>query len=452
MSERAPASKSSDFPWILFIFLFVVFAMSSWNIIRPQEGYDAANANELSETAENGSLRTQIGLTCLGLYALATARSTFRGIRANGLTSAALLAYVVWACASTLWSTDIGLTSKATVRLLLMFCGALAICTRLTLRQITYLAFGISGLTLLISVTLEIVAGTFDPVNPSWRLSGVMHPVSQGWNCSLLCLSAQHLSTDGSRAHKYAYQSAMILGIVFLALSKSRLALAATLLCMAIYYFWNSTQLQRLISVAALGSVLSLALLAIGGNVQHYVALGRDSEAEASFGTLTGRLPLWEECLRYSEKKPLLGYGYNTFISPTNLLGISGASGWMSSPHSGYVGTLFELGVVGLSLLLAALILALWSSFVKASLDVEHRFVVCFLVWISINLLLESFLVTGSFFATFLTFTFLAKLAFTRSSCVKDNPRYTATTQPIAAPIPRRSMAANNNAQQVTEP
>jgi exopolysaccharide production protein ExoQ len=350
MPERDLTATPSHFPWILFIFLFVVFAMSSWNLTRPRDGYDAADANELSETAESGSLGRQIALTCLGLFALATARSTFRNIRVNGLTGAAFLAYVTWACASVAWSTDIGLTSKAAVRLLLMCCGALAISKRLTIRQIAHVAFGISALTLLISLALEITSGTFGPANPSWRLAGVMHPVSQGWNCSLLCLAAQHLSTHASRASKYAYRSAMVLGIVFLTLTKSRMAFAATLLSMAIYYLWNSTQLQRVISLAAFGSAVCLALLFMGGSFHHYAALGRESETEASFGTLTGRLPLWEECLRYSQKKPILGYGYNTFISPTNLLGISDASGWMSSPHSGYIGTLFELGAIGLTL------------------------------------------------------------------------------------------------------
>lgn len=434
MAQRDRTITTSDFPWILFIFLFVVFAMSSWNITRPRDGYDAANADELSETAEGGSLGRQIALTCLGLYALATVSPTFRNIRVNGLTGAAFLAYVAWACGSVAWSTDIGLTTKASVRLLLMCCGALAISRRLTIRQIAHIAFWISALTLLTSLALEIISGTFDPPNPSWRLSGVMHPVSQGWNCSLLCLAAQYLSTHASRAYKYAYRSAMVLGIVFLALTKSRLAFAATLLSMAIYYLWNATRMQRAISVTASGTAVCLALLFAGGGFQHYAAFGRESETEASFGTLTGRLPLWEECLRYSQKKPILGYGYNTFVSPTNLLGISDASGWMSSPHSGYIGTLFELGAIGLALLVATVFLALRLSFIKALRHRDQRFVVCIILWVSINLLLESFLITGCFFATFMTFALLAKLAFVSGSRVKVIPlQYTVTTIEVSS-------------------
>ena len=80
----------------------------------------------------------------------------------------------------------------------------------------------------------------------------------------------------------------------------------------------------------AFSGIMGLVLLVTGSNVQHYAAFGRAKETEATFDTLTGRIPLWQECIRYSRKRPLFGYGYNAFSSPSNLLGISDASGWMS--------------------------------------------------------------------------------------------------------------------------
>jgi O-antigen ligase len=407
--------SSTRFPWAVFIFLLAVFAFSSWDFTPSHNGYDAANADELSETAQTGSIGRQVALTCLGLYALYTARSPrSRKIHSNGLIGVALLAYIAWACASLIWTVDVDLTGKAAARLLLMFFGAVAIARKLTIQQIAKITLGISLVTLLVGVCDELTLGTFDPGSPEWRLSGMMHPVSQGWNCGLLCLSALYLSKVPPLSHRHIYRIAMAIGLVSLALTKSRMALASTIVCMAIVYIRDLNPLQRVASVTASGVVACIAALAMADNAKHYVAFGRESATETSFGTLTGRIPLWEECLRYASKRPLCGYGYNSFLSPSNLLNMSGASGWMSSPHSGYVGALFELGAIGLLLLIATLLLATGLSLSTVSRDREQLFVGCILVWITLNLILESFLITSSFFATFLTFTLLARLGLTR--------------------------------------
>jgi O-antigen ligase len=253
-----------------------------------------------------------------------------------------------------------------------------------------------------------------------------MHPVSQGWNCGLLCLSALYLSKASLHSHRHMYRVLMIIGLVFLALTKSRMAFASTIVCLGIVYIRSLSPLQRVASMTASVALACIGALAVADKARHYAAFARESGTEASFGTLTGRIPLWEECLGYASKKPILGYGYNMFLSPSNLLNISGASGWMSSPHSGYIGTLFELGGVGLLLLSVTLLLAIAKSLSRVSQDRERLFVCCVLVWITLNLTLESFLITGSFFATFLTFTLLARVGLTRAPA--EYIRYSTTT------------------------
>lgn len=411
----SPRISSIRFPWAVFIFLLAVFAVSSWDFPR-EDGYDAANATELSDTAQTGSIGRQVALTCLGLYALFTLRSPgIRKFHVNGMTGAALLAYIAWASASLIWTADVDLTGKAVVRLLLICFGAIAIGRRVSIQQIARITFGISLVTLLVSACVEISLGQFNPGNTEWRLSGMMHPVSQGWNCGLLCLSALYLSKVPPLSHRHIYRIAMAVGLVSLALTKSRMALASTIVCMAIVYIRDLNPLQKVASLTSSGVVACVAALAMADNAKHYAAFGREGATETSFGTLTGRIPLWEECLRYASKRPLCGYGYNSFLSPSNLLNMSGASGWMSSPHSGYVGTLFELGAIGLLLLIATLLLATAVSLSRVSRDREQLFVGCILVWITVNLILESFLITSSFFATFLTFTLLARLGLTRA-------------------------------------
>ena len=78
-------------------------------------------------------------------------------VQLNGIVGAMLLAYIAWATASIMWSTDTELTIKAVVRLLLMWLGAFAIAKQLTIYKIAYMTFYVSVLTVLVSVATELV-------------------------------------------------------------------------------------------------------------------------------------------------------------------------------------------------------------------------------------------------------------------------------------------------------
>ncbi len=71
--------------------------------------------------------------------------------------------------------------------------------------------------------------------------------------------------------------------------------------------------------------------------------------------------------------------------------------------------------MIGAVLLVATLWLGIRRSLGKVSRDHDQQFVLCVLVWTALNLVLESFLITGCFFATFLTLTCLARIGFTRN-------------------------------------
>ena len=86
----------------------------------------------------------------------------------------------------------------------------------------------------------------------------------------------------------------------------------------------------------------------LGKTAESVAALGRGDVASSSLHTFTGRLPLWEEELGYVRTRPVLGYGYNAFLDPRNISAVSQAIGWVpGSAHSGYIGTLLDLGYVG---------------------------------------------------------------------------------------------------------
>jgi exopolysaccharide production protein ExoQ len=108
-------------------------------------------------------------------------------------------------------------------------------------------------------------------------------------------------------------------------------------------------------------AVMGVLLLAIaGGLIYQNLAsilglLGRDI-------TLSGRTDIWQAVFESIMRKPLLGYGYGAFW--TGLQGESAnvilACGWMvPHAHNGFLEVWLQLGLLGLSLLIATLVLAI---------------------------------------------------------------------------------------------
>lgn len=404
-------SSGDKFPWALFAFLFLVFAISGWSFSPKPNGYDMSNGEEIAALARNGSLGRQITVALLGIYGVATLfRHRFKNVRVNGWSGVAFLLFVAWACISIQWSADFQLTAKAAVRLLAMCFGAVAVATQLSSRKIASVIFRMSLLTLLIGVATELLRGTFQPSNDFWRLSGPMHPVSMAWNCSLLSLSSFYLSKT-SHSLRNAYRTALIVGMISLTLTKSRMAFASTALVLLLYIFIELARPLRVAAVAALAGCICLGFLVIGARSErHIVSFGRGIDGQDSVSSLTGRIPLWEDCLSYASSKPWGGYGYNTFVSQSTVLGNSDAQGWMSSPHSAYVGTLLELGTVGLILLVLMFVMSIRLMIFARGARQDRLFALSILLWTTINLSLESFLISSAFLSTFIVWVVLAKI------------------------------------------
>lgn len=117
----------------------------------------------------------------------------------------------------------------------------------------------------------------------------------------------------------------------------------------------------RFTGLARLWIAYSLVIGLIVGSVLFFgyfndlmVALGRDPE-------LTGRVPIWTLLLEFVGQRPLLGYGFAAFWSdsstPANTV-------WaildfkIAEAHEGYIDALLGLGILGLLILLAILLLA----------------------------------------------------------------------------------------------
>jgi O-antigen ligase len=103
-------------------------------------------------------------------------------------------------------------------------------------------------------------------------------------------------------------------------------------------------RLVLLMSVLA-GSGTIVALLTFAPDTTMNV-IGKDP-------TLTGRIPLWIECLHAIAQRPILGYGYGAFWNPDSAWGqyIWQMTTWVApSAHNGFLQLLLDLGAVGLAL------------------------------------------------------------------------------------------------------
>ncbi|NPA94113.1 MAG: O-antigen ligase family protein [Thermodesulfobacteria bacterium] len=421
MDDIARSGTCRELWFVIPFLLFIFYLATPYNLSWPRDVEYKKNiiqVNEAISRMERGNIGRRAGLVILaafGVFLLARTRNRFR---INGLLGLLLIVYVLWSVLSLLWSIDQMFTLRRLVTFLILWFAAIAMAARYSIKELAIIGFCICGITGLLGFANEIRLHTLDPFNESWRFSGVFHTVTMGWNCGLWALCSFYLATiSSSRGAKAFFYGAMMVALVLLLLTKSRMAVASTFICLTLFWFMVSSARTILATVMLALVVLCSSYLVLGDKVIEYgeaaTTLGRGESARESVGTLTGRLPLWKECFRWAVKRPILGYGFNTFISPKHYVEITKNVGWTpSSIHSGYIDALMGLGFVGLSVLLGVLAAALFRAFTLAKNNVSYTLVFCCLIWLCYNIFLEANLLIRPTFMTFVMLMFLAHLAF----------------------------------------
>lgn len=413
-------------PWRWSLLLLVVLALASPFDPSQSGGRFSPEQDSVVAQVETGNMVRQVALLSLGMLATVALLSRKRGrLQVNGLLGWSMLFYIGLALASPAWAEDPSLAIRRAGVLLVLSLGALATAARLSQIRSAALAVCVCGLTLVISVVVELVSGTFSFHDETWRFSGVVYPVIQGWNCGLLAIASLALAGACPRRRKRFLFLALV-AFVFLGLTRSRMPLVSTILATAFFGSLVSLRMRKLTFALAYvllvcTGLLWFVLFALGENLgamaKSIAAMGRDDVAASTLDTFTGRLPLWDEELGYVKARPLLGYGYNAFLSPRNLPSVSKAIGWVpTSPHSGYIGTLLGLGSVGAATFVLVLVLALKRSVSLARGSPNAAFAAAVMIWLCCNLFLESAIITETTFPTFICLVVLASLAFKDSS------------------------------------
>ncbi|HXP81618.1 MAG TPA: O-antigen ligase family protein [Verrucomicrobiae bacterium] len=420
-----PALQVRPAPWLVFLFLATVlfFVYHDFSNARsPLGNYDGSPDLIVGMVAE-GSISRRIALISLGIFAIATLirhRADDR-LRINGSLGWTLVAFAAWVSVSLLWAEDRSLTLTRVSVFAILCVAAVAVVRRFSLREIILWAFFTSGSYLAIGVFAEVLFGTFRPFASGYRFAGTLHPNSQGINCAVLLLSG--IAAADVEKHKRAlYRVCTLAGFVFLVLTASRTAFAAALLALAVYLGVVSSRRAKMAMAYALSIVFCVLLLGLGSaflpDLKSAVMLGRE---DSSVGSFNGRTGIWDEISSYVQRRPVLGYGYGGFWTPSRISEISEAEKWgIPNSHSAYLDYLLSLGAVGLIAYVFLLSAGIRRAFRLHKLSRNSAYAFCgtLLVFCAMNGFLESAAANPSL-PMFLTLVILTWLAVTDDTHVQ---------------------------------
>lgn len=360
-----------------------------------------------------------------------------RGRSGRGGTSALLgwvLLFFAWTLLSVVWAADPSLTARRLVLFVCLGLGAWALADRFTPRGVAALALAGPLLYLLIGIYAEYGNGTLAFRTPGYRFAGTVHPNAQAINCAILFLSAFYFTRTTKRG-RWFFVGVLLFAAVMLYLTKSRTALASTVVAVVAYEALLLTGPRRVaVLVGGAASVVAVFLLSsvLVPALQEQLTLGRTDVSE-DFGTLTGRWPLWTQLAGFVAERPALGYGYGGFWNYDNSMEVIEEQGWpISHAHNAYLDTLLELGPVGFLALVLALLLGLRSTYVlgRRSMDRGYEFFGLVLAFGILNGFLESQIIQRTFL-TLLVMIIVAHVA-RRVGAPAGQP----IAAPVAPPVP----------------
>ena len=285
------------------------------------------------------------------------------------------LAYALWALASGLWTVSVGgttyLLASLAIALVYMFAFAMLLDSERELEGVLYaFAFAALGIGLFaigaffLGLSGDLVEGRSSGGTGDPNFFAAYQIVALPLMLALLTRA----SRPWQRVLVYA-AILVIIGSVLTSVSRGGLLtlIAVTLLVCALparSLFHFRRQKAAFVALVAVGGAISLGAAAneILPRVESVFSPSSSASAESEG---SGRLVFWSAAWMSVKERPLLGLGFGTFPRVSNDLivrtpGVNFQHFELrpkgSQVHNAYLGTLAELGVVGLFLFLGLLI------------------------------------------------------------------------------------------------
>jgi exopolysaccharide production protein ExoQ len=414
--RAGPAVQVRRSPWLLLSFVTVVSLLSYHDLRHAKNliGDYNESQDQLLAYVNDGSVIHRVALIVLGviaIYSLARYRGPGR-LRINGSLGWFVLSFAAWAFISPLWAEDLSLTVRRVVAFGIIWIAAIAIVRYASLREIVLWIFFSTVLFVSVGVVAEVVFGTFQPFASGYRFAGTMHPNYQGMQCGLVLLSAV-AAADIEKRWRVLFLACGFLGFALMVLSGSRTSLAAVVLALSVYLAAVSSRTAKIATVFGCSIIVCLFLLSLGAgsfpNLKTAILLGRDDPGNVD--SLSGRMMIWKDVGDYISQRPILGYSYGGFWTPTHVNAISDKEDQaIPNSHSTYIEYLVTLGPVGLATYSLLLFAGIRHAFRAHRLSHNPAFAFCgaLLVLCALNGFLEVVITEGSP----LMFPFIVVLAF----------------------------------------
>jgi len=262
---------------------------------------------------------------------------------------------------SLFWSDDASTTLKRTIVLMSIVISGFGIGKHWSHEQLCWAIIVIGSSLLVLGGLAEIYYGTFLSFGSGYRFSGVMHPAKEAFNCGMLAIACVSLYFTQRRWILLPVAAIALVGIV---LTQARTGFIAALLSifllLCFYVPWQKL-LSGLVGLSIL-IVIAVAVLGVRGgkaDLRTAARMGREGEL-ADPTKLSGRWPIWKETLQQFSERPVLGFGYGAFWTPKRLADFDRKNGWaLTHSHCAYIELLVNIGMVGFSLGLGILGLAI---------------------------------------------------------------------------------------------
>jgi O-antigen ligase len=366
-NEIYAVRRRPGWPWLTTAMIFLAFLLATHDPYASQKWQKTVKSDvtSLGEDEANGRMMRQAGFLLLGVVGIAlVVRRSEQTIRPNAKILFPLGMLTLWAVMSIAWSADPAIAFKRQIVLICFLFAVFGLIRQFDLKVLAEMAFAIMLGFILVGIVAEIAFAPRDNSGEEYRFAGTLHPNHAALNAGFLLLCGLYLARR-RMDRRFLLVVPMALGVVIM--SKSRTALAGTIVGAAVFAMAVRPLRQKLVLVVGIALVLGAAAVLVSTDAMPHlseiVLLNRKNSDPT---TLTGRTEIWRLVWQYFSTDwgtILAGFGYGGFWDKVTAQAISERAHFkFGEAHDDYLELVTQLGLVGLFLYLWGLLAVLWKS------------------------------------------------------------------------------------------
>lgn len=340
---------------------FIGTLLLAWITLRPF--VDLGN-QQLKDTTTGNETATYLVFGGIAVLTVALAmRDNMRGL-ATLLTPAYLL-FGGWIVVTVVLSLDPGTSVKrfALTACVIAVAAALPLLAKsqgelvrwFSIAALALLAVCYLGILLVPNLSIHLATDIQEPqLAGNWR-GAFGHKNVAASVMAMVVFLGIYVVRSGARL---SGASVVVLASLFLLNTASKSSLALILLVLALTSLTSIVRSYWLRAVMLLAPLTVLALLGVGTVMnESLAAIAKLLPLDSSF---TGRTDIWEFALQSLQLRLATGYGFEAFWGTDAIRNVPQGLEWAeyaSHSHNGYLDTALSMGLPGLALLIAVLVL-----------------------------------------------------------------------------------------------